>query len=102
MFSHYFPITSNFFFVCQSFISLPSVLRLGQYRYISWKSYLSESFWRHSWYIFSLYLCPLGKFDMEHPWTQASEIRKNQLGGLCGAHVWAKRGSSLLLLLLYP
>ena len=81
-------------FVCQSFIWLTSILRLGQYRYISWKSYLSESFWRHSWDIFSLHLCPLGKFDMEHPWTQASEIRKNQLGRSCGAHVWAVKGPS--------
>ena len=89
MFLHYFPIISNILLVCQSFIWLTSVLTLGQYRYISWKIYLSESFWRHSWDIFSLHLCPLGKFDMEHPWTQASEIRKNQLGRSCGAHVWA-------------
>ena len=94
MFLHYFPIISNILFVCQSFIWLTSILRLGQYRYISWKSYLSESFWRHSWDIFSLHLCPLGKFGMEHPWTQASKFRKNQLGGPCGAHVWAIKGPS--------
>jgi len=94
MFLHYFPIISNILFVCQSFIWLTSVLRLGQYRYISWKSYLSESFWRHSWDIFSLHLCPLGKFGMEHPWTQASKFRKNQLGEPCGAYVWAIKGPS--------
>ena len=31
MFVHYFPITSNFLFVCQSFLWLTSVLSLGQY-----------------------------------------------------------------------
>merc|ERR1711954_270956 len=71
MFLHYFQIISIILFVCQSFIWLISVLILVQYRYISWKSYLSEYFWRHSWDTFSLHLCPLGKFGMEHPWTPA-------------------------------
>ena len=31
---------------------------------------------------------------MEHPWTQASKFRKNQLGGPCGSHVWAIKGPS--------
>ena len=31
---------------------------------------------------------------MEHPWTQASKFRKNQLGEPCGAYVWAKKGPS--------
>ena len=29
---------------------------------------------------------------MEHPWTQASKFRRNQLAGPCGAHIWAIKG----------
>ena len=63
---------------------------------------LSEFFWRHSWDIFSSAFAlwnkleisvnidaRILKFGMEHPLTESLRFRKNQLGGPCGAHVWA-------------
>ena len=36
MFLHYFPMITYFLYVCQFFSWLTSLLKLGQYRYISW------------------------------------------------------------------
>ena len=96
-----FPLFSNDYklLVCLSVLQLAYFLtdiRLIQVYLLVWKSYLFEFFLETLLRYFQLCLCSLGKFGMEHPWTQASKFRKNQLGGPCEAHVWAIKGPSFV------
>ena len=70
---HYFQIVINFLFVCQSVSWLKSLLKLGQYRDISYPG----------WYIFwKFWDTFLGCFHIISNWTQISYISVSPLVGL--------------------